>query len=81
MSDVIVHGVPGSPFVRSVLIALEEKRAPYRIQALAPEALRGEAYRKLHPFGRVPAIEHGERVNERPRLVATLPPEALRKAA
>jgi glutathione S-transferase len=60
MSDVIVHGVPGSPFMRSVLIALEEKHAPYRIQALAPEAVRGEAHRSLHPFGRVPAIEHGD---------------------
>jgi glutathione S-transferase len=57
-NEVVVHGVPGSPFMRAVLIALEEKRAPYRIQPLTPETLRGEAYRKLHPFARVPAIEH-----------------------
>jgi glutathione S-transferase len=57
--EIVVHGVPGSPFLRAVLIALEEKRAPYRIHALTPETLRGEAYRKLHPFARMPAIEHG----------------------
>ena len=59
MKEVIVHGVPGSPFMRAVLIALEEKQAPYRVQPLSPESLRGEAYLKLHPFGRVPVIEHG----------------------
>jgi glutathione S-transferase len=59
MSEFIIHGVPGSPFMRSVCVALEEKRAPYRIQALAPGEIRGEAYRKLHPFGRIPAIDHG----------------------
>ncbi len=59
MTDFIVHGIPGSPFMRAVLIALEEKRVPYRIRALSPTTLREDAYRKLHPFTRVPAIEHG----------------------
>jgi glutathione S-transferase len=59
MSDFIVHGIPGSPFMRAVQIALEEKHAPYRIHALSPTTLREDAYRKLHPFTRVPAIEHG----------------------
>ncbi len=60
MSDFVVYGVPGSPFMRSVLVALEEKRAPYRVEALAPGALRTPEYRRLHPFGRVPAIRHGD---------------------
>jgi glutathione S-transferase len=60
MTEIVVHGVPGSPFMRAVLIALEEKRAPYRVQALSPATMREEAYRKLHPFSRVPAIEHGD---------------------
>jgi glutathione S-transferase len=59
MSDFIVHGIPGSPFMRAVQIALEEKRVPYRIHALSPVTLREDAYRRLHPFTRVPAIEHG----------------------
>ena len=60
MSDFVVYGVPGSPFMRSVLVALEEKRAPYRIEALAPGATRTPDYRRLHPFGRIPAIRHGD---------------------
>jgi len=59
MKDFVVHGIPGSPFLRSVLVALEEKRAPYRVQALEPSSTRSEQYRRLHPFGRVPVIEHG----------------------
>ena len=46
--------------MRSVLVALEEKRAPYRIEALAPGATRTPEYRRVHPFGRVPAIRHGD---------------------
>jgi glutathione S-transferase len=60
MSDFVVHGFPGSPFMRSVLVALEEKRAPYRIEALTPGAQRTPEYQRLHPFGRVPAIQHGD---------------------
>jgi glutathione S-transferase len=60
MSDFVVHGFPGSPFMRSVLVALEEKRAPYRVEALAPGATRTPEYRRMHPFGRVPAIRHGD---------------------
>jgi len=60
MSEFVVHGVPGSPFMRSVLVALEEKQAPYRVEALAPGATRTPEYRRLHPFGRIPAIRHGD---------------------
>jgi glutathione S-transferase len=59
MKDFVVHGVPGSPFMRSVLVALEEKGAAYRVEQLDPGAVRSEHYRRLHPFGRVPVIEHG----------------------
>jgi len=60
MSDFVVYGVPGSPFMRSVLVALEEKEARYRIEVLAPGATRTPEYRRLHPFGRMPAIRHGD---------------------
>src|SRR5262249_48194501 len=60
MSEFVVYGVPGSPFMRSVLVALEEKQAPYRIEALAPGATRTPEYRRLQPFGRIPAIRHGD---------------------
>ncbi len=60
MSDIIVYGVPGSPFVRSVQMGLEEKGAAYRLQAIGAQELKGEAHLKRHPFGRVPAFEHGD---------------------
>ena len=53
-----VHSIPGSPFGRAVLAALEEKRAPYRFAAVVPPAHRGPEHLARHPFGRVPAIEH-----------------------
>jgi glutathione S-transferase len=60
MSEFIVYGVPGSPFMRSVCAAMEEKGEPYRIHAFGPGEMRGETHRKLHPFGRVPVIDHGD---------------------
>jgi glutathione S-transferase len=58
MSEFVVHSVPGSPFGRSVLIALEEKGAPYRLAPLAPGDSKSPAHLARHPFGRVPALEH-----------------------
>ena len=36
MSEFIVHSVPGSPFGRAVLAALEEKGASYGLAPVAP---------------------------------------------
>jgi len=58
MSEFVVHSIPGSPFGRSVLAMLEEKRAPYRLSPLAPGSLKTPEYLALHPFGRVPVLEH-----------------------
>jgi glutathione S-transferase len=58
MSEVVVHGILGSPFVRAVRATLEEKGQPYRVQAMKPGEHKSAAYVALHPFGRVPAIEH-----------------------
>jgi glutathione S-transferase len=60
MNEFIVHSVPGSPFGRAVLIALEEKGARYRFVPVAPGALRSPQHLARHPFGRVPVIEHGD---------------------
>jgi len=61
MSEFAVHSVPGSPFGRAVLATLEEKRAPYRLVSLAPSALRSQEHlKRLHPFGRVPVLDHGD---------------------
>lgn len=58
MGEVVIHGVPGSPYVRKVLLVCEEKGAPYRIKVLGMGESKTPAYLALHPFGRIPVIEH-----------------------
>jgi len=60
MTDLTVYGVPGSPFVRSVQMTLHEKGAAYRFAVLGKDAgpLRGEEHMTLHPFGRIPILDH-----------------------
>jgi glutathione S-transferase len=58
MSGITVYGIPGSPFLRSVEIALKEKDIPYDLHALAPGEHKQPEHLARHPFGRVPAFEH-----------------------
>jgi glutathione S-transferase len=60
MSDIVIYGVHGSPFVRAVQMGLEEKGAPYRVQALGLGESKSKEYLERHPFGRVPAVDHGD---------------------
>ena len=60
MTDFVVHNIPGSPFGRAVLIALEEKGASYRVARVGLATMRAPEHLARHPFGRVPAIEHGD---------------------
>lgn len=60
MTDFIVYSIPGSPFGRSVLATLEYKRASYRLEPVAPGTFDQEPHRTRHPFGRVPALQHGD---------------------
>jgi glutathione S-transferase len=60
MSGFVVHGVPGSPYVRAVLATLEEKGLPYRIAALTPGQHRQEPYVSMNPFSRMPTIQHDD---------------------
>jgi glutathione S-transferase len=57
-SSMIVHGVPGSPYVRAALLTLEEKGAEYEFAALALGTLKQQPHLSRHPFGRIPAFEH-----------------------
>jgi glutathione S-transferase len=59
MTEIRVHSIPGSPYGRAVLVALEEKRAAYRVIPVAPKALRSPEHLLRHPFGRVPVLDHG----------------------
>src|SRR5215831_19446225 len=58
MSGMIVHGVPGSPYVRAALLALEEKGADYQLAAMVPGTLKQQPHLSRHAFGRIPAFEH-----------------------
>jgi glutathione S-transferase len=58
MSAMIVHGIPGSPYVRAALLTSEEKGAEYELAALAPGGLKQQPHLSRHPFGRIPAFEH-----------------------
>ena len=58
MSGITVYGIPGSPFLRSVEVALKEKNVSYQLHALAPGEQKQPGYLARHPFGRVPAFEH-----------------------
>lgn len=92
MSDFVIHGIPGSPFVRAVLMGLEEKDLGWRLQPLAPGASKGAEHMARHPFGRVPAVEHGdfqiyetqavlryvERIRPKPSLTPADPRQAAR---
>jgi glutathione S-transferase len=57
-TKMIVHGVPGSPYVRAALLTLEEKGAEYELAAMALGTLKQQPHLSRHPFGRIPAFEH-----------------------
>ena len=57
-SSMIVHGVPGSPYVRAAHLTLEEKGAEYELAAMTLGALKQQPHLSRHPFGRIPAFEH-----------------------
>jgi len=60
MTDFIIHGVAGSPYVRAALLGLEEKGASWRLQPLVMGAARGPDHLARQPFGRIPVLEHGD---------------------
>jgi glutathione S-transferase len=57
-APIIVHGIPGSPYVRMPLLACVEKGAPYRIAAMQFGQNKTPEYLQRQPFGRIPVIEH-----------------------
>jgi glutathione S-transferase len=56
---VVLHGVDYSVYARMVELTLIEKGVPYRIEPLDIFKGAPPAYLKLHPFGKIPALEHG----------------------
>jgi glutathione S-transferase len=57
MSELILHGFPVSPHVRSVRIALIEKGIDYRYNEIGLDHLASDEYVKLHPFRKMPVLQ------------------------
>ena len=60
MSGITVHGIPGSPFLRSVEVALKEKDVPYHLRIMSPADMKTPEHLGLHPFGRIPMFEQDD---------------------
>ncbi len=54
----VVYGIPGSPYVRMVLLALQEKVFPYTFVKMPFGGHKSPDYLVRHPFGKIPAFEH-----------------------
>jgi len=61
MTDFVIHGIPGSPYVRAPLLALEEKRLSWRLDPLPMGGNRTPDYKaRLHPFAKIPVLDHAD---------------------
>ena len=57
MSQAIIYGIPLSTYTRSALMMLHEKGVDHRLE---PVELQSEALYARHPFGKIPALQHGD---------------------
>ena len=62
MSELILYGAPMSTYVRTARMTCVEKGVAYSLQHQTIQEIRSEAHRALHPFGKVPAMRHGDLV-------------------
>ena len=70
MSDVTVYGFPLSTYVNVVRLVLAHKGVPFEFHDLEPE-MGGPSHLALHPFGRVPILDHdGFRIYETAAIAA-----------
>jgi len=75
MADPIVYGFPRSTFVNIIRLLLTHKGVPYRFHDL--EAVMGKPeHLALHPFDRVPILEHGELIVYETSAIAAYVDEA-----
>ena len=57
MGTITIYGLPKSTYVRSARMACEEKGVDYGLENIE---LESEALRELHPFKKIPAMQHGD---------------------
>lgn len=62
MTEPVLFGAAYSVYTRVARLALHEKQVPHGFETVDVFADGGppEWYRRLHPFGRIPALRHGE---------------------
>lgn len=61
-APIILYGATYSVYSRIVRLVLEEKCLPYQFEEIDIFAESGpsESYRQKHPFGKIPALDHGD---------------------
>lgn len=70
MTDVTVYGFPISTYVNVVRLVLTHKGVPFNFHDLEPE-MGGPNHLELHPFNRVPILDHaGFRLYETAAIAA-----------
>jgi glutathione S-transferase len=62
MSELILYGAPLSTYVRTARMTCVEKDVAYSLQHQTIQEVRSEAHLALHPFGKMPAMRHGDLV-------------------
>ena len=61
MSQLIIHGFPPSTYVWTARAVCAVKGVDYHLDVTPPAQVKSEAYLKeIHPFGKVPAMTHGD---------------------
>ena len=75
MSDLTVLGFPRSTFVQIVRLVLTHKGVPYTFRDLEPD-MGSPVHLALHPFDRVPILQHGDFTLYETRAIAAYLEEA-----
>jgi glutathione S-transferase len=76
IADPIVLGFPGSTYVHIVRLILTHKGVAYTFRDLEPE-MGSPAHLALHPFNRVPILQHGDFTLYETSAIATYIDEAF----
>ena len=60
MTDLVLYGLPHSNFVRACVMTAVEKGAPFNRDLTEFRDMRSPALLAVSPFGKVPAMRHGD---------------------